>query len=307
MKSPRIPALLLTATLLAWAPYGLPGAFAQPDQPGATAGRPRGEHSGQPPRGEHHRGAWFGRLPGAHLFRPLPEDQGPLTPEEQQQLLEFIGQHAPELYGSLERLRTKNPNAFEQRLQKALPHLRRLRRIFERDPELGRSVMRHSENVQRLRRARRAWLDSVADRAARRGIEDVMRRTVAENVAIETAVLEDQVRELDLRRDARIAAEFERLMSEDIDLASEPPEIRELLRRLHDAQWKGELEWLEDDLWLVCAARMDREVRALQGRVERMRADTAAEVDRRIKQLTSPAESGERHGGERKHSRRPRP
>ena len=116
MKSPRIPALLLTATLLAWAPYGLLGAFAQPDQPGAAAGLPRGEQSGQPPRGEHHRGAWFGRLPGAHLFRPLPEHQGPLTPDEQQQLLDFIGQHVPDLHDSLERLRTKNPNAFEQRL-----------------------------------------------------------------------------------------------------------------------------------------------------------------------------------------------
>jgi hypothetical protein len=291
----RTSALLLAATLLAWRGYVSPSACAQQDEANAAATRPQRQHAGgadQPSPGEHGWGARLGRLPGAHLFRPLPEDQGPLRAGEQEELLSFIHQHMPETYESLDQLRQSDPAAFRERLQKAAPPLRRLRRIFERDSELGQSVIRHSENVQRLRRARRAWLASEQDHQARRGIEDLMRRTVAENVAIETAVLDDQVRELDWRREARIAAEFERLTSPDADLAGEPPEVRELVRQLHEAQLKDELEWVEDELWVVCAERMDREVRALQERVERLRANAAEQVDRRMQRLTSRPERG---------------
>ena len=295
MNLRRTSALLLAATLLAWSGYASPSACAQQGEAEATANRPQRQQanrSGQPACGEHRRGARLGRLPGAHLFRPLPEDQGPLRAEEQQELLSFIRQHMPKTHDSLKRVRQDDPAAFRQRLQKAAPPLRRLRRIFERDPELGQSVIQHSENVQRLRRARRAWLESEQGRQARRGIEDVMRRTVAENVEIEIAVLDDQVRELDWRRKARIAAEFERLTLPDADLAGEPPEVRDLVRHVHEAQLKGELEWLEDELWLVCAGRMDREVRALQERVERSRANAAEQVDRRMQRLTSRPERG---------------
>jgi hypothetical protein len=294
--------------MIACTGYGLPAAFAQPDESaGAEPQRCPADQSRPPSHREQRGGGWLGRLPGAPLFNPLPEDQGPLTAEEQQELLGFVGQHVPRLHESLERLRSTDPAAFQERLEKAAPHLRRLRRIFERDPDLGQRVIQHSEQVQRLRRARRAWLESEQDPRARSGIEDVMRRTLAENIEIETAVLEDQVRELDLRRDARIAAEYERLTSADADLAGEPPEVRELVRRLHEARLKGELEWLEDELWMVCAARMDREVKALRDRVEGMRASAAEEVDRRMRHLTSPGKPGGHHDGDRDRERRRQP
>ena len=298
---------LVAATLIALAGYMLPAAHAQPKRPGPAAERPQRRQTDRPdrtPGADHCPHARLGRLPGARLFRPLPGDQGPLTPEEQHELVNFVRQHAPNIHASLKQLRKRDPDNFSQRLQKAAPLLRRLRRIFERDPELGRSIIRHSEKLQRLRQARRAWLDSAGDRRTRREIEDVMRRTVAENVRIELAVLEDQVRELEWQRDARIEAEFERLTSPDADLTGEPPELRGLVRLLHEAQAKDELTWLEDELWLVCAARMDREVRALQQRVERMRTSTAEEVDRRMQRLTSPDEPGSRR--DRNHNRKRR-
>ena len=309
MNLRRTSALLLATTLLACSDYVSPAACAQQGEADAAASRPQRRHADradQRSRGEHRRSARLGRLPGAPLFRPLPEDRGPLRAEEQQKLLSFIRQYMPEMHDSLKRLRQNDPAAFRERLQKAAPPLRRLRRIFERDSELGRSVIQHSENVQRLRRARRAWLASEQDHQARRAIEDLMRRTVAENVAIETAVLDDQVRELDWRRQARIAAEFERLTSSDADLAGEPPEVRNLVRHVHDAQLRGELEWVEDELWLVCAERMDREVKALQERVERLRANAAEQVDRRMKRLTSPGERGH-HDGDHDRQRRRQP
>ncbi len=298
---------LIAAALIALAGYAAAPAPAQSDEPAAGVERPqrsRADRSEQPAHAEHRRGARLGRLPGAHLFRPLPSDQGPLTDEEQQELIDFVRRHAPQMHSSLNRLSNNDPDNFRRYLQKAAPSLRRLRRVFERDPQLGRSIIRHSGNLQRLRRARRAWLESKRDRRTRRDIEDVMRRTLAENVEIEAAVLDDQLRELDWQRAARIEAEFERLASAEADLSGESPALRELIGQLHGAQAKDELEWVEDELWLRCAERMDREVRALQERLARMRADTAQEVDRRMKRLTSPGEpSGHRHGDHKRKRR----
>ncbi|GAG33379.1 unnamed protein product, partial [marine sediment metagenome] len=125
---------LVAAALIALAGYAVLPALAQQGESAAAVQRQQHRHA------EHRRGARLGRLPGAHLFRPLPSDQGPLSADEQQQLIDFIRQHAPKMHSSLTRLQQKDPAGFERRLQKAAPLLRRLRRIFERDAQLGRNI-----------------------------------------------------------------------------------------------------------------------------------------------------------------------
>jgi hypothetical protein len=289
----------VAAALIALVICGWPPASAQQAATAPADGRTHADDSPWPSGADRHRGGRFGRLPGAPLLRSLPSDQGPLQPGEQQELIDFVRQHVPGIHRALEQLGQKDPDNFTQRLEQAAPLLRRLRRIFDRDPQLGQSIIRHSESLQRLHRARRAWLDGELDPAARSSIEDMMRRTVADNVQIEVAVLEDQVRELDWQRDARIEAEFQRLTAPGADLTGESPELRELVRLLHETQAKAEITWLEDELWLQCATRMDREVKILQERVERMRTNTAEEVDRRMRHLTSPRKPVDRCDGDR--------
>ena len=230
----------------------------------------------------------MGRLPGAPLFRVMPEDLGPLDEAERGALLSFLQEHAPEMHEALLKLQRDDPASFDRQFQRAAPYLRRLQRIFQRNPELGESIVRHSQNLQKLRRFRQAWRESAEDLRTRQRIEELMQQLVAENVEIEAAALDDQIRELEFQRDARIKAEFDRLLAADADLAAEPAQVRDWVRRLQEHPPQTELEWLQDELWVVCAERMDVEVQAARRHLERMRDNLAAEIERRMDYLKRP-------------------
>jgi hypothetical protein len=280
--------LLMTAALVAWLGYlaaptwGQQSAPAKSPQPSERHERKRGGHGGPPRDAEAGPGLPLGRFPGARLFHPLPEDQGPLTPAEQRQLMSFVRECYPDAHRWLKEIQQRDPEAFQQRLQEAAPRLRHLHRIFERDPELGQNIVRYSENLQQLHHARRAWRDGELAPEQRRRIRDGVRRVVAENLRIEVAVLEDQALELEQQRDARIEAEFERLLSPELDLAEEPPEVREVIERLAAPQEDDDLESLEDQLREICSERLDREVTRLRNRAARWRENAVEEVDRRM-------------------------
>lgn len=248
------------------------------------SGRRPARHDGEERLGSRRPGR-LGRLPGAQLFRILPEDQGPLSDDERAGLEDFLRQRAPDMFESLQRLRRDQPRVYEEQIQHAAPYLRRLRRICERNPELGDSIIKHSQNLQKLRRMRQAWRENEKEPRTRRRVEELMRQTTAENVAIEIAALEDQIRELEFQREARIKAEYERLTAPEADLSAEPPQTREWIQRLQGRPPRAEEEWLQDELWVVCTERMDVEVEAARRRLERMRGDLAAEVERRMEHL----------------------
>ncbi len=308
---------------LAWVVY-LPspaaaqgrGQAAKPKQKMERRHRPRDDRAGPPRDGGRRPGWQFGRFPGANLFRPSPEDEGPLTPDERRELVNFVRKRAPGIHRSLKQLYQRDPEAFEQRLQDAAPRLRQLRRIYRRDPQLGRNIIRHAENLQRIQRARRAWPECEQDPKQRRRIYNAARRLLAENVRIETAVLDHVLLELERRREDRIEAEFERLVSPDADLAGEPPELRNVVRRLRGAQTDDGLQWLEDELREMCSQRMDREIAGLCNRVTRLRANAVEEVDRRMNRLinhnghgqppyANPRRGNTRHGDKGRERGRP--
>jgi hypothetical protein len=279
------------AVVFCWLASGV-AAFGQETQPvpsGDIPAPPEARRHGREKRGERperdHEGR-MGKLPGAYLLRTLPEDQGPLTEKEQEELLDFVRQHAPEMYEALQATKQGKPEDFQEQFQRAAPQLRRLQRIYQRNPELGESIIKHTRNLRKFRQIRHAWRDTAQDPAARQRIEEVMRQIVAENVEIETAVLEDQIRELEFQREARVKAEFNRLTAEDTDLTAEPPQVRAWAEQLRGRPPRAEAEWLEDELWLVCAQRMDVEAGMARKFLERMRGDVQAEVDRRMERLT---------------------
>ncbi len=281
--------------LIAWAGYVAAPAAAQERAPAASRQqpedrhRPHGDRRGPGQRGERRPGLRFGYLPGANLFRPLPEDEGPLTAEERIELMDFLRTHVPKVHGWLEQLREHDPAAFDERLQGAAPRLRQLRRIFERDPQLGQNLVRYSENKHRVWRAQWAWRRS-EDPEERRQILDSVRRWTAQNLRIETAVLEDRAEELEQQREERIEAEVARWQSDDFDWAGESQEVRELAGAWRAAETDDERAALADELRRISSERIDREVARLRGRAVQLRENAVDEVDQRMQRWVAQAE-----------------
>ena len=284
--------LLVTA----WVFGPLPGADGQ-----ATAG---------PRRAQRRPGFDAGRLPLSELLRPLPEDQGPLTDAERRALLRLLRLHAPQLHRDLIRLQRRDPAAFAQRFEEAAPRLRQLRRLCARDPALARSVLRHAENLQRLRRARAAWAASAERPQLRRRIQAQVRRLIARNLRIEAAVLDDRLRQLSEQRQERIDAWLARLEADELERAAEPPAVRELVARWLATESDEERAALTARLRRIAGDRLDREVNRLSRRLERLRKDAETEVDRRFEQWLRQAEAGgtaRPSGPESQAGSRPRP
>jgi len=235
----------------------------------------------------------LGHLPGANLFRPLPEDEGPLTADERIELMDFLRTHVPKVHGWLEELRERDRAAFDERLQAAAPRLRQLRRIFERDPQLGQNLVRYSENKHRIWRAQWVWRKN-DDPEERRQILASVRRWTAQNLRIEALVLDDRVRQLVEQRDERIDAVVTRWQADDFDWAGESDEVRELVGAWRAAQTDDEREALADELRQISSERTDRDVARLRDRAARLRENAVDEVDRRMQRWTEQAERGPR-------------
>jgi len=280
-------AILLVASASAWGQQSNPGVR------GGGARRPPKEkpQRNNPQKDRTPGPARMDQLSGVRLFHPMLEDHGPLAPEERQEIVDFLRENAPDLYDSMKRLRRQDPAAFNEQIEKAAPHLRRLRRVYKRNPEFGESIVEHTRNLQKIRRARRALENDPRDPRSRRRLERVLRRAVGENIDIEINVLEYQQREQTARRDELVQAEFDRLVSPDADLGNESPEVRRLTRRLHDDPGEREIERLEDELWLICTERVDGDIKTITGRLDSMRDAREAEVDRRIERMAKPKDT----------------
>jgi len=297
MDARRICSSAVIVAVLAILPgLGPAPASAQESQPRPGREQPQrrqrghGEH-GRWSAAEHPGGSWLVRLPGASVLRPASEDEGPLSDEEREQLTEFLRLRAPRVHRWLTELRARNPAAFEQKLQQAAPRLRQLRRIFDRNPELGENLLRYSENLQRIGRARRAWYERTDPRERER-IRDGVRQMLAQNVRIEAAVLEDEADELEQQRDERVEAALARLTATDADLAGEPEELRQLVAQWQAAADEQQRAALTDELRRVCGAQIDEEISRLRERAAARRANAVEEVDRRMERWSSPIDAG---------------
>ena len=248
----------------------------------------------------------FAAFPGSGLFRPMPGDEGPLTPEERAELIEFVRLRVPRVYATLKEVRERDPDAFEAVLQEKAPRLRQLRRIYEHSPDLGRKLIRHADNLQQIHQARRALRETEDDPAWHDEIEASTRQLVSKNLRIEIQVLTGLADLLDEQREERIAAEVERLRAADVTLADEPNDVRELVLLLDMAPQESERAVIEARLWDVCSQRMDEEVTRLRRHAQRLQENAADEIERRMQRLTRSRE-GRGPGGRGDHGRKGRP
>lgn len=256
--------LLLCATALPLA--------AQPPQPGEAR---------QPQRNQ---GSWFDRIGGARLFEPLPEDYRPLEPRERTELQNFIRRYAPELHHQLRRLKRRNPELFEQRLREATPRLRALKRVCERNPDLGRAILRFAENRQRLDRLRRAWRANQAS-GTRQRIRQAVRSLMADNLKIEIMVLSDRAGELERQREQRIEFQLQRLLDERTDLSEYPQRVRKLVEQARTAQDPDQRQQAIARLRQTVEHRLDSDIQRLRRRAEQMRRNAPDEVDKRSRRF----------------------
>jgi hypothetical protein len=271
----------------------------------AQRGRDGQRHKRPGPRPEPPGAGLAAEFGQANPFRPSPEDFGPLRAGEEEELIEFTRQEMAHAYRLLERVRERSPEAYQRHLERLVPRIRHLRRIFKQDAELGRIIIRHSRNLWALQRGSRGRRGGGPERPQREHVRDRMRELIGENLRLEIQALERWMSILEQRRDQEVERELKRLtQAGEVELSAEPSEIREAVaawQAASDPEQRGELRVRLREL---VVEQVDAEVVRLGERVAELRSDPAAEVDRRLKELLerSKRRGPRREGrGERRH------
>ena len=227
------------------------------------------------------------RFPG---LRVGPEDRGPLTAEEIDDLVEFMRKHMPHMFDAMRRLRERDPDRFEERLNENAVRLRQLRRLFLYSPEIGDVIRSHAHAQFEMRRAAKALAHGgpesyLYDRAMKE-----LRERVAETVRLETRVLELLLAEREANRDGYVEARVDYLLSENADLAAEPERVRDMVALYSTISVDAEREAQRERITTAVARQIENEIRALGERIASMRENAAEEVDRRVERVLEAVE-----------------
>jgi len=249
------------------------------------------------------------RPPGAFdelPLRPEPGDLGPLRPDEARALFDFAREHMPFAARMMQQARQRDPEEFQQQLERLAPRLRHLKRIFERRPELGERIVQHTRNLQAIKRMARVWNAGPRSPERRERLREALRKYVAENLRIEVQILDDRVTELEANREARAEETVGELAGGEMDLLKEPPLIRELVAAVQSAADDAEEAAARDALRAAVERRIDGEIERFRHHAERLRSAGAEEVERRIDEVFERAESRPEHGPRPGRDERPR-
>ncbi len=266
------------------------------------AGRDKGcqPHS-RPFRAGHRMGR------GRHFFHLGPRDHGPLRPGEEEELLAFAQERLPHIHKALEGLRRRNPGRFRARLEEHAPRLRHLRRVYQRNPEIGGIMQKLAENEFRIRRGLHTLRREPPDSALFDAARQKTRELVADNVRLEIDVLTAYVGMLENERAERIENRVVDLIGAEADLAVASPRVREFVDAYHAAVGEAEREGARERIRQGVNRQLDAEIEALHQRIERMREKVPEEVDRRLERHLEAAQrrDGERRGRPRGPGRGP--
>jgi hypothetical protein len=259
------------------------------------------------PPGDRSSPANLGRL---NPFRPSPADRGPLAEGEEQELLEFARREMPRAYRLLMRVRNRNPQAYQQQIKRLAPRARHLRRVFERDADLGRIIINHSENSLMLRRAREEWRRGSGQPPQLERFRRHARQLVAKNLRLETQAIERWITIREETRDRVVERKLRWLSGADaLEWSGEPEAVRRKLEALQGAAGP-ERERLLAELRKLLTQQTDGEITRTRARAARLRKDATGEVDRRLNEYLKSAETDRRQRpkerGERKDAGRGR-
>jgi hypothetical protein len=254
-----------------------PGGATQPDQPDRPGRGERGPH-GRPWEGMQTHPRW-----ARNIFEPTEEDRGPLRPGEEEELKQFVKDELPRLARVLRHIEDTNPGATRQAFPRLVPRLRLLRRIHAENPELAELIEQHAANQFRIEMLRRPWARADAD--GRELIESQMRACIAENLGVEADALARWADDLEANRDARVAAWLNRLTEPQADLSAEPEPVRARVEQLAAASDEAQRAELKNELSVLLTRHVDQKITAIRERVEQLRTNAPAEVDRRMEHL----------------------
>lgn len=223
-------------------------------------------------------------------LRPSPDDRRPPSHAEVLNMMKFVEDEIPPLHQLLTRLQTRNPSEFDRSIRRMAPMLRQLQRIFRRSPDVGKIIVEHATNQQRIQRAARQWHERRDDRLARERLEIQIRRRILANLRLERRVIEVRVAQLVAARATRAATMATRLLRPDADIVAEPPEIRAVVEAWQATDVPAQRAWLQDTLAGLLLVRIDAEAAALRERLESMGPPKAEQVDAGFQQAVAEAD-----------------
>jgi len=222
--------------------------------------------------------------PGAALFDLTPGDHAPLRPGEVEELTAFAEAHMPRVYSALEMLQRRDPERYEQQLVRQVPRLRQMKRVYEFSPQIAELIRAHTENRFQVHRAVRLMERADDDSALADRTQLHIRELLAANVRIEIEALTAYADALEARRTERAERLVEWLLAPDLDLAAQPAPVRAAVERYRDAATDAERAAVKDEMRRVAVERITAEIAALRERVEQLRTEQEAEVDRRVQE-----------------------
>lgn len=223
------------------------------------------------------------RLAGDLPIRPGAEDAGPLRPGEEEELFVFAQRVFPaDMVNAMHRLKARDPEEFRRVMELRAKQLRFVRRLFQVNPQLAQDLVDHAANMHAIRRAREFLRTRPEAPGRRQRAIRVIRERCETSVRLEVRILAERARMLEAARDEEAERAVQRLSAPDAELVAEPPEIREAVQALHNATEARELWQARTHLKVLLTARIDQEIQELRERGRRLRADGAAEVDRRV-------------------------
>lgn len=214
-------------------------------------------------------------------FSPTGEDFGPLKPGEDEELSQFTQRFLPQIARALQDIRTRNPTAYAERLKELTPRVRALRRVMREDQALGRKLLRHMENEQMLRRARRVFQSAPQTGPARQRILNEARERIGENITIESDILLARAAQMRTQRERWIEQTVSLLLSDDTDASDQPERLKAVAKRIREAtddQKPEMIQRLRDTL----AERGESEADDLERRAAEIQSKRDGMLERRI-------------------------
>jgi hypothetical protein len=221
--------------------------------------------------------------PARRLFEPLPEDHGPLAAGEADELLAFAEAHLPRIHAILARLKAHSPARFETALAEHAPRLRQLRRIYERDAQLGEIIRDHAENMMEVLRL----AHTLKQQAGGPPAADVepLRKVVAINMGLEADALARVASDLEANREQRIAQRVSQALSPDANAAEQREPLTGLVATYKAAQTEPEREAARAQLRAFFGRQVANEIQRLRERSAQLRSEVDTQVDRRVEML----------------------
>lgn len=220
--------------------------------------------------------------PGAALFDLAPSDHAPLRTGELEELTAFAQERMPRVYRALEMLQRRDPERYQQQLERQVPRLRQMKRVYEFSPQIAELIRQHTENRFQVHRAVRLMERAGDDSALADRTRQHIRELLAANVRIEIEALTAYADVLETQPTERAEKLVAWLLRPDLDLATQPGPVREAVERYRNAATDAEREAVKNEMRQVALERMTAEIQALRQRVEQLRLEQEGEVDRRV-------------------------